>query len=76
MTKNIEEAVNEVLPDSRGRFRYRMVVAGLVFFSEPIPKDRFLMEFDNMISEYADITSVQYESKNEHTPGNYVWQTF
>lgn len=72
---NIEEAVNKVLKDSTGRFRYRMVVSGMVFHSEPLLKDRFLMEFDNMLDK-GDLHSVQYESKTEYTPGNHVWQTF
>lgn len=75
MHKNIEEAVETVKADCRGRYRYRLGVAGLDFYSEPVPKDRFIMEYDNMV-DHADFNGVQYESKSEYTPGNYIWQTF
>ena len=72
---NIKEAVEVVLNDSTGRFRYRMVVAGLTFHSEPLRKERFLMEYDNLVN-HADLTAIQYESKTEYTPGSFIWQTF
>lgn len=75
MHKNIEEAVETVKADCRGRYRYRMSVAGLDFYSEPVPKDRFIMEYDQML-DHVDFTGVQYESRSEYTPGNYIWQTF
>lgn len=75
MFKNIEEAVEAVKPDCRGRYRYRLSVAGLDFFSEPVPKDRFLMEYGK-IADHEDFIGVQFESKSEYTPGNYIWQTF
>lgn len=75
MYKNILEAVETVEANSRGRYRYRMNIAGLDFYSEPVPKDRFVMEYNNMV-DYDEFTGVQYESKTEYTPGNYIWQTF
>jgi hypothetical protein len=72
---NIEEAVNKVIKDSTGRFRYRLIVGGINFFSEPLTKDRFILEYDNIL-EHVELSAVQYESKSEYTPGNYIWQTF
>jgi hypothetical protein len=75
VNKNIEEALEEIKADCRGRYRFRLSFAGLSFYSEPVPRDRFLMEYAK-ISGHDDFTGVQYESKSEYTPGNYIWQTF
>lgn len=71
----IEKAVEEVLPLSTGRFRYRFVVAGIEFHSVPLYKRGFVDLWDTMTS-HPDLSAVQYESKAEYTPGNYIWQTF
>jgi hypothetical protein len=75
MNKSIEEAVNGVLKDSTGRFRYRLIVARINFFSEPLTKDRFILEYENIL-DHAELSAVQYEGKTEYTPGKYMWQTF
>lgn len=71
----IEKAVAEVLPLSTGRFRYRLVVEGIYFHSAPLDKEKFLGLWEDMTS-HSDLSCVQYESKSEYTPGNYIWQTF
>lgn len=73
MARNIDDVVEEVLPLSTGRFRFRLVVAGMVFHSEPVTKDRFLMEFENMLADHPDLSAVQYEVKSSNGER---WQTF
>lgn len=75
MAYSIDEAVKEVLPLSRGRFRFRLIVEGLNFYSEPLSTDKFLETWE-VLADHKDLSSVQYESKSEYTPGNYIWQTF
>lgn len=72
---HIDKAVEEVLPMSTGRFRYRLVVEEIYFHSAPLDKEKFLGLWEDMTS-HSDLSNVQYESKVEYTPGNYIWQTF
>lgn len=43
MAINIEEVVNAKATEGTGLFRFRLIVDGLVFRSEPMRKDEFLV---------------------------------
>lgn len=72
---DIQKAVDDVLPLSRGRFRFVLIVEGISFYSQPRHKDNFLAEWETMTG-HPSLPRVQYESRSEYTPGNYIWQTF
>lgn len=72
----IDEAVEEVLPLSTGRFRFVMIVEGMLFYSGVARKEVLVGKFDDMFYNQPNFSAVQYESKTEYSPGQLVWKTF